>query len=99
VEKSVKLKKGNMLLTKGDYVIIETENVSFESKHGVVAPKGLEKGGTGIKGIVLADNDQYKIGDNVEFIRNMGYQIRENIYAVRKEQILFIGNLDEHLKQ
>ncbi len=27
------------------------------------------------------------------------YQIRENIYAVRKEQILFIGNLDEHLKQ
>ena len=88
-----------MLLTKGDYVIIETESVSFESKHGVVAPKGLETGGTGIKGVVLADNDQYKVGDKVEFIRNMGYQIRQNIYAVRKEQILFVGNLDEHLKQ
>ncbi len=88
-----------MLLTKGDYVIIETENVSFESKHGVVAPKGLEKGGVGIKGTVIADNGHYKKGDKIEFIRNMGYQIRQNVYAVLRQQILLVGDLDEHLKK
>ena len=96
---NVKLKNDKMLVTNGDYVLIQTEKVEFESKHGVVAPRGLEKGGTGIKGVVVSDNGDYKEGDKVEFIRNMGNQIRENVYAVRKEQILLIGDLDEHLKK
>lgn len=88
-----------MITTNGDYVLIETENVEFKSAHGVVAPKGLEKSGNGIKGIVLADHSLYKKGDKVEFIRNMGYQIRQNVYAVKSESILLVGDLDEYLKK
>ena len=88
-----------MITTNGDYVLIETENVEFKSAHGVVAPKGLEKSGVGIKGVVIADNVHYKKGDKIEFIRNMGYQIRQNVYAVLHQQILLVGDLDEHLKK
>lgn len=88
-----------MITTNGDYVLIETEDVEFKSAHGVVAPKGLEKSGNGIKGVVLADHFLHKKGDKVEFIRNMGYQIRQNVYAVKSENILLVGDLDEYLKK
>ena len=88
-----------MITTNGDYVLIETENVEFKRNHGVVATKKKKKSGNGIKGIVLADHFLHKKGDKVEFIRNMGYQIRQNVYAVKSENILLVGDLDEYLKK
>ena len=86
---------------KNGYVIVKGENVEYQSKHGLVVGNGgsLEKAGAGLKAEVLVGNDSFSVGDKIEFQRNFGVQIRKDIYAVKSENIFFVGDLDEILNQ
>ena len=77
-----------MITTTGDYVLIETEDVEFKSAHGVVTPKGLEKSGNGIKGIVLADHYIHKKGDKVELSETWVIKL-DRMFTLLNRKIFF----------
>lgn len=75
------------------WVVVKCEPITYQSKNNLVG-HGLEKGGAGVKGEVIVPNGDFSLGDNVEFQRNLGTEIRKDVYAIKAENIYFTGDLD-----
>ena len=88
----------NKIYYAGPFVVLKTESTSYQSASGKVIAPQLQKGGAGLRGTVLVSGNGFEKGDKVEFQRNLGVEIRENIYAVKITDIFFKGDLDEYLK-
>lgn len=85
--------------SNADWLIVKGESLTYKTKHGVVGGESLVKAGSGLKGeVLLSPFEHIPVGSKVEFQRNMGVQIRDDIFSIREQNIFLVGDLDELLK-
>ncbi len=87
------------LKANSDWLIVKGENLSYKTRNGVVGGETLAKAGAGLKAEVLVSaSKEVPVGSVIEFQRNMGIELRPNIYSVKEQNVFFVGDLDELLK-
>lgn len=79
-------------------LIVRAEPVGYVSRNNLKGD-GLTKSGAGLKGEVLVGNGNFNVGDKIEFQRNMGIEIRPNIYVIKTDSVFLTGDLDTFLEK
>ena len=75
------------------YRMVKAHAVTYQSRNNLTGGGKVQVGGAGMKGVDVES------GQQVEFIRNMGYEVRPGIFAIKWDYIFFNGDLDEVLKE
>ena len=83
---------------RASYVIIRVEKVGYESRNNLKGASNIQSVGATHKGVVLDGCGFYEVGEQVEVLRNQSYEVRDGVFAVLPQHVVYCGDLDVLIK-